>query len=109
MEDEIRFFGEVVDQVDVADIALDEVELVGDMGDVLVGAGGEVVDDGDIFAAGYEGVAEVAADEASSTGDQNAHRARLSARVALIGRWKLAPATRWSLIFLSGKGAKVAP
>ena len=55
------------------------------MSDVLAGAGGEVIQDRDLVPTGHQSVTEVAADKTCSTGDENAHGARLSARRALLG------------------------
>lgn len=94
MENKIRGLDEVIYELGIADVALDEVEFVGDMGDVLAVAGRKVIQDRHGLSTGDQGVAEVAADKASSTCDEHAHGARLSAG-------KFDPGTRVAPIFLT--------
>ena len=73
VEDYIRIFGELFDEVLVADIAFDKGDLVEDVGDVLFRTSGKVVEDCDAISAGNEGIGEVKADETGTTGDESAH------------------------------------
>ena len=55
------------------DVALDEHEtlVIGEVGDVLGGAGAEVVDADDVVAAPDQEVAQVRAEESGAPGDQD--------------------------------------
>ncbi len=76
MQDEVgrghRFF----DEGNVADIALVDLDLVFDVGDIGCRSRGHVVEDRDLVAFLEQGVTEVRTDKTGSTGDENAHEVK---------------------------------
>ncbi len=72
MENEIGICNELVDQRFIADIAVVDFDLALDMGDIGLRSCGQVIEDGDLISLGKQGIGEVRADKACSTGDEYA-------------------------------------
>jgi hypothetical protein len=56
------------DLVGVADVAFDELDLTGDVSEVLLAARVEVIEHADLFPLGQQAVNDVRADESSAAG-----------------------------------------
>jgi hypothetical protein len=62
-----------VDALVAAQLALDDLEIVGDVEEVAPIAGGEVVEHADVVARREQAAREVGADEAAAAGDERLH------------------------------------
>ena len=71
MEDDLDAANGVVDTLVAAQLALDDLDVVLDSGQVRAVAGGEVVEDADVVAALQQRMHEVAADKTGSAGDED--------------------------------------
>ena len=90
MEDELAATDRIVDTFIALDIALDQLDVVGDGGEVLAAAGGEVVEHPHGVTVAEQAANEVGADEPGTTGDQRGrlprtHRRRVSSPALMCG------------------------
>ena len=76
MKDEVSRCHGFFDEVDVADIALVDFDLIFNVGDIGCRSRGHVVEDRDLVAFLKQGVTEVRTDKTGSTGDENAHEVK---------------------------------
>ena len=79
MKDEVGIFDEGLNEGLVADIALVDLELVFDVGDIGLRSRREVIQDGDMVPTGDQGICQVRADKTCTTGDKYAHMGSLRA------------------------------
>ena len=76
MQDEVGRGHGFFDEVDVADIALVDFDLIFNVGDIGCRSRGHVVEDRDLVAFLKQGVTEVRTDKTGSTGDESAHEVK---------------------------------
>ncbi len=75
MEDDLAAADGVVDALVALDVALDQLDVVAELGEVLAPAGGEVVEHAHLVAVVEQALDEVRADEPAAAGDERPHGA----------------------------------
>ena len=71
MEDQLGAADGVVDPLVALDVALDQLDVIGEVQEVLAPAGGEVVEHPDATSVAAEPVDKMGADEAPTSGDKD--------------------------------------
>jgi hypothetical protein len=81
MKDDVAPSDRVMDALVALDVALDELDVPVEGGDVRPPAGREVVENPDAMPERGESRSKVGADEASPTGDQDTHRRSIAREI----------------------------
>jgi hypothetical protein len=77
----------VVNPLVALDVSLDELNVVGDVQEVLATPGGEIVYCANLVARGQQRIDEMRADETPAPGDENSHGATVSQRPLASPGW----------------------